>query len=72
MVSDVDAARVGLQPVRDWRAFGLQGYPGKHRTSAETYSTLPKSNKKVCVKEFDTPQDQKTKFIIHTHTQSII
>ncbi|KAM9340776.1 nucleic acid dioxygenase ALKBH1 [Symphorus nematophorus] len=27
-VSDVEAARVGLQPVRDWRAFGLQGYPG--------------------------------------------
>ncbi|XP_074517040.1 nucleic acid dioxygenase ALKBH1 [Sebastes fasciatus] len=27
-VSDVDAASVGLQPVRDWRAFGLQGYPG--------------------------------------------
>ncbi|XP_042356312.1 nucleic acid dioxygenase ALKBH1 [Plectropomus leopardus] len=27
-VSDVEAARVGLQPVRDWRAFGLRGYPG--------------------------------------------
>ncbi|XP_071327263.1 nucleic acid dioxygenase ALKBH1 [Trachinotus anak] len=27
-VSDVEAARVGLKPVRDWRAFGLQGYPG--------------------------------------------
>ncbi|KAM6968648.1 nucleic acid dioxygenase ALKBH1 [Tautogolabrus adspersus] len=27
-VSDVEGARVGLQPVRDWRAFGLQGYPG--------------------------------------------
>ncbi|XP_074548940.1 nucleic acid dioxygenase ALKBH1 [Halichoeres trimaculatus] len=27
-VSDVEAARIGLQPVRDWRAFGLQGYPG--------------------------------------------
>ncbi|XP_069576884.1 nucleic acid dioxygenase ALKBH1 [Brachyistius frenatus] len=27
-VSDVDAARVGLQPVRDWRAFSLQGHPG--------------------------------------------
>ncbi|KAI3368081.1 hypothetical protein L3Q82_026897, partial [Scortum barcoo] len=27
-VSDVEAARVGLQPVRSWRAFGLQGYPG--------------------------------------------
>ncbi|XP_033180916.1 nucleic acid dioxygenase ALKBH1 isoform X1 [Mastacembelus armatus] len=27
-VSDVEAARLGLQPVRDWRAFGLQGYPG--------------------------------------------
>uniref|UniRef100_A0A8C2XKY9 Nucleic acid dioxygenase ALKBH1 n=2 Tax=Cyclopterus lumpus TaxID=8103 RepID=A0A8C2XKY9_CYCLU len=27
-VSDVEAARVGLQPVRDWRAFGLQSYPG--------------------------------------------
>nr|XP_020471358.1 nucleic acid dioxygenase ALKBH1 isoform X2 [Monopterus albus] len=27
-VSDVEAARVGLQPVRDWRAFGLKGYPG--------------------------------------------
>uniref|UniRef100_A0A8D3EDY7 Nucleic acid dioxygenase ALKBH1 n=1 Tax=Scophthalmus maximus TaxID=52904 RepID=A0A8D3EDY7_SCOMX len=27
-VSDAEAARVGLQPVRDWRAFGLQGYPG--------------------------------------------
>ncbi|XP_034530429.1 nucleic acid dioxygenase ALKBH1 [Notolabrus celidotus] len=27
-VSDEEAARVGLQPVRDWRAFGLQGYPG--------------------------------------------
>ncbi len=31
-MSDVDAARVGLQPVRDWKAFGLQGYPGKYRT----------------------------------------
>ncbi|XP_029316974.1 nucleic acid dioxygenase ALKBH1 [Cottoperca gobio] len=28
VVSDAEAARVGLQPVRDWRAFGLQGYPG--------------------------------------------
>ncbi|XP_047467764.1 nucleic acid dioxygenase ALKBH1 [Mugil cephalus] len=27
-MSDVEAARVGLQPVRAWRAFGLQGYPG--------------------------------------------
>ncbi|XP_067454184.1 nucleic acid dioxygenase ALKBH1 [Thunnus thynnus] len=27
-VSDVEAARVGLQPVRNWRAFGLQGYQG--------------------------------------------
>lgn len=27
-MSDVEAARVGLKPVRDWRAFGLQGYPG--------------------------------------------
>ncbi|XP_041668914.1 nucleic acid dioxygenase ALKBH1 [Cheilinus undulatus] len=27
-VNDVDAAQVGLLPVRDWRAFGLQGYPG--------------------------------------------
>ncbi|XP_070776391.1 nucleic acid dioxygenase ALKBH1 [Enoplosus armatus] len=27
-VSDVEAARVGLRPVRDWRAFGLRGYPG--------------------------------------------
>ncbi|XP_062253414.1 nucleic acid dioxygenase ALKBH1 [Platichthys flesus] len=27
-VTDTDAARVGLQPVRDWRAFSLQGYPG--------------------------------------------
>ncbi|KAM3595581.1 uncharacterized protein V6R79_025638 [Siganus canaliculatus] len=27
-VSDGEAARVGLQPVRDWKAFGLQGYPG--------------------------------------------
>ncbi|CAB1431418.1 unnamed protein product [Pleuronectes platessa] len=27
-VSETDAARVGLQPVRDWRAFSLQGYPG--------------------------------------------
>ncbi|XP_072221278.1 nucleic acid dioxygenase ALKBH1 [Leuresthes tenuis] len=27
-VSDEEAARVGLKPVRDWRAFGLQGYPG--------------------------------------------
>nr|XP_046268317.1 nucleic acid dioxygenase ALKBH1 [Scatophagus argus] len=27
-VSDVEAARVGLQPVRDWKAFGLRGYPG--------------------------------------------
>nr|XP_040055569.1 nucleic acid dioxygenase ALKBH1 isoform X2 [Gasterosteus aculeatus aculeatus] len=27
-VSDGEAARVGLQPVRDWRAFGLHGYPG--------------------------------------------
>ncbi|XP_060918588.1 nucleic acid dioxygenase ALKBH1 [Labrus mixtus] len=27
-VSDVEGARVGLRPVRDWRAFGLQGFPG--------------------------------------------
>ncbi|XP_045919652.1 nucleic acid dioxygenase ALKBH1 [Micropterus dolomieu] len=27
-VSDVEAARVGLKPVRDWRVYGLQGYPG--------------------------------------------
>ncbi|KAM4542737.1 nucleic acid dioxygenase ALKBH1 isoform 1-T2 [Odontesthes bonariensis] len=27
-VSDEAAAGVGLKPVRDWRAFGLQGYPG--------------------------------------------
>ncbi|XP_056151864.1 nucleic acid dioxygenase ALKBH1 [Lampris incognitus] len=27
-VSDGKARRAGLQPVRDWRAFGLQGYPG--------------------------------------------
>ncbi|TKS86223.1 Nucleic acid dioxygenase ALKBH1 [Collichthys lucidus] len=27
-VTDAEAAKVGLQPVRDWRAFGLQGYPG--------------------------------------------
>ncbi|XP_044022335.1 nucleic acid dioxygenase ALKBH1 [Siniperca chuatsi] len=27
-VSDVEAARVGLQPVRDWKVFGLRGYPG--------------------------------------------
>ncbi|XP_029976191.1 nucleic acid dioxygenase ALKBH1-like [Salarias fasciatus] len=27
-VSDVEASRVGLKPVREWRAFGLQGYPG--------------------------------------------
>nr|XP_019940827.1 PREDICTED: nucleic acid dioxygenase ALKBH1 [Paralichthys olivaceus] len=27
-VSDTEAARVGLQSVRDWRAFSLHGYPG--------------------------------------------
>ncbi|KAK2825859.1 hypothetical protein Q5P01_020073 [Channa striata] len=27
-VSDVEAARVGLQPVKNWKAFSLQGYPG--------------------------------------------
>ncbi|CAL8285547.1 unnamed protein product [Lota lota] len=27
-VSDGEASRVGLRPVRDWRAFGLHGYPG--------------------------------------------
>nr|XP_024662042.1 nucleic acid dioxygenase ALKBH1 [Maylandia zebra] len=27
-VSDVEATRVGLQPVREWRAFGLRGHPG--------------------------------------------
>ncbi|MED6280635.1 hypothetical protein CHARACLAT_012817 [Characodon lateralis] len=27
-VSDQEAACVGLRPIRDWRAFGLQGYPG--------------------------------------------
>ncbi|XP_061756339.1 nucleic acid dioxygenase ALKBH1 [Nerophis ophidion] len=27
-VSDGDAARVGLQPARDWRVFNLKGYPG--------------------------------------------
>ncbi|KAJ3613378.1 hypothetical protein NHX12_019628 [Muraenolepis orangiensis] len=27
-VSDEEAGRVGLRPLRDWRAFGLQGSPG--------------------------------------------
>lgn len=27
-MSDEEAACVGLQPIRDWRAFGLQGFPG--------------------------------------------
>ncbi|KAJ7991005.1 hypothetical protein DPEC_G00292740 [Dallia pectoralis] len=27
-MSDEEARRTGLRPVRDWRAFGLQGYPG--------------------------------------------
>uniref|UniRef100_A0A3P9BA12 AlkB homolog 1, histone H2A dioxygenase n=1 Tax=Maylandia zebra TaxID=106582 RepID=A0A3P9BA12_9CICH len=27
-VYDVEATRVGLQPVREWRAFGLRGHPG--------------------------------------------
>ncbi|KAM3871421.1 nucleic acid dioxygenase ALKBH1 [Diretmus argenteus] len=27
-VSDAEARRVGLRPARDWRAFGLEGYPG--------------------------------------------
>lgn len=27
-VNDEAAFRAGLQPVKDWRAFGLQGYPG--------------------------------------------
>ncbi|XP_072314181.1 nucleic acid dioxygenase ALKBH1 isoform X2 [Eucyclogobius newberryi] len=27
-VSDAAASSVGLRPVRDWRAFGLQGFPG--------------------------------------------
>lgn len=27
-VSDVEATRVGLQPVREWQAFGLRGHPG--------------------------------------------
>ncbi|KAL2098543.1 hypothetical protein ACEWY4_005023 [Coilia grayii] len=27
-VTEADACRVGLKPVRDWRAFGLKGYPG--------------------------------------------
>uniref|UniRef100_A0A8C6SZV6 AlkB homolog 1, histone H2A dioxygenase n=1 Tax=Neogobius melanostomus TaxID=47308 RepID=A0A8C6SZV6_9GOBI len=27
-VPDAVTSRVGLRPVRDWRAFGLQGYPG--------------------------------------------
>ncbi|XP_034015539.1 nucleic acid dioxygenase ALKBH1 [Thalassophryne amazonica] len=27
-LTDVDAAQVGLHPVKDWRAFGLCGYPG--------------------------------------------
>ncbi|XP_061559573.1 nucleic acid dioxygenase ALKBH1 isoform X1 [Phycodurus eques] len=27
-VSDGDAAKVGLRPVKDWKAFNLQGYPG--------------------------------------------
>ncbi|KAG5857773.1 hypothetical protein ANANG_G00022930 [Anguilla anguilla] len=27
-VSESDARLAGLQPVRDWKAFGLQGYPG--------------------------------------------
>lgn len=44
-VSDVEAARVGLQPVRDWRAHGLHGYPGKHRTvkteSSSTKAQIP-------------------------------
>ncbi|XP_077443963.1 nucleic acid dioxygenase ALKBH1 [Stigmatopora argus] len=28
VVSDGDAAKVGLHPVKDWRAFNLKGYPG--------------------------------------------
>uniref|UniRef100_A0A3Q4BRX8 Nucleic acid dioxygenase ALKBH1 n=1 Tax=Mola mola TaxID=94237 RepID=A0A3Q4BRX8_MOLML len=28
LLSDVEGARVGLRPLRDWRAFSLQGYPG--------------------------------------------
>ncbi|XP_057677969.1 nucleic acid dioxygenase ALKBH1 isoform X2 [Corythoichthys intestinalis] len=28
VVSDGDAAKVGLHPVKDWRAYNLQGYPG--------------------------------------------
>ncbi|XP_014067009.1 nucleic acid dioxygenase ALKBH1 isoform X1 [Salmo salar] len=27
-VSDAEARRAGLRPIRDWTAFGLQGYPG--------------------------------------------
>ncbi|KAF7200999.1 nucleic acid dioxygenase ALKBH1 isoform X1 [Nothobranchius furzeri] len=27
-VGDEDAAQVGLKPIRDWRAFSLQGHPG--------------------------------------------
>lgn len=44
-MSDVEAARAGLQPVRDWRAHGLHGYPGKHRTvkteSSSTKAQIP-------------------------------
>nr|XP_055027786.1 nucleic acid dioxygenase ALKBH1 [Misgurnus anguillicaudatus] len=27
-ISDEEVSKVGLQPVKDWRAFGLHGYPG--------------------------------------------
>lgn len=27
-VSDEAAYRAGLQPIKEWRAFGLQGFPG--------------------------------------------
>ncbi|XP_063039748.1 nucleic acid dioxygenase ALKBH1 isoform X2 [Engraulis encrasicolus] len=27
-VTEAEVSRVGLRPVRDWRAFGLKGYPG--------------------------------------------
>lgn len=37
-MSDVEAARVGLRPVRDWKAFGLQGCPGNRGTDGETAS----------------------------------
>lgn len=39
-LSDADAGRAGLRPLKDWRAFGLKGYGGSVLNKAVTSITI--------------------------------